>query len=70
MSLTTDPELLAKNGIRGSGGPMDNTYIDDGAILYRVLPIEEAGQIVGFYRLRGLPDGGLVYVWEPRPVAD
>lgn len=59
MSLSTSPDYLAKNGIRAQGGARDGQWLDDGALLWRVIRQDD-----GYYRLTGNTDG-LIYIWEP-----
>lgn len=66
MSLSTDPEYLAKHGVKGRGGPHDEQYVACSGLLVRCVAWNDVeGKRIGYYRLQGLSDGGLIYVWEP-----
>lgn len=65
VSLSKDPLYLAQHGIAANGGPRHGAILDDSGILWRTIPVYERDEIIGFYKLRGKSDGGLVYNWKP-----
>jgi hypothetical protein len=62
VSLSTDPGYLAKYGIRAVGGPLNDTVVDDSALLQRTFAYQG-----GIYHLKGTADGGFEYVWTGLP---
>lgn len=61
VSLSTDPEHLARYGVRAHGGPLHGQIVTDSPLLRASIRLDD-----GCYELRGGDRGGLVYVWVDR----
>ena len=64
MSLSIDPEYLAKYGIKAVDGPHAGRYLTDDAAIRRSIAWTQDGKTIGFYKLKGRADGELEYVWS------